>query len=37
MDDENNFTKYKFKEIEDEKNAQPEIDEDGFTTIKNKK
>ena len=37
MEDENNFTKYKFKEIEDEKNAQPEIDEDGFTTIKNKK
>jgi hypothetical protein len=30
MEDENNFTKYKFKEIEDEKNAQPEIDEDGF-------
>ena len=36
MEDEKNFTKYKIKEIE-EKNEQPEIDEDGFTIIKNKK
>ena len=36
MEDKNNFTKYKYKEIED-KDKKPEIDEDGFTIIKNKK
>ena len=36
MEDENNFTEYKKKELEKEDN-EPVMDEDGFTIVKNKK